>query len=133
MKIKKNFFWITGYIVLDLFCAGAGMGVPIFNIIFGFFVGLFLARRFSFKKTFKFALLTAGFTFLLMLLIWGRVGLFLLNPAFDFANFGIPQILYAPLSSFIGWLVLMIFISPFLQLLTTVFAAYWVFMQSEIS
>jgi hypothetical protein len=34
------------------------------------------------------------------------------------------MILYDPKASFIGWLVPMIFISPFLQLLTTVFGSY---------
>ncbi|OGJ72673.1 hypothetical protein A2454_02600 [Candidatus Peribacteria bacterium RIFOXYC2_FULL_55_14] len=39
-------------------------------------------------------------------------------------QFGHPFILYDPEASFIGWLVLMIILSPFLQLLTTIFAAY---------
>jgi len=34
------------------------------------------------------------------------------------------MILYEPKASFIAWLVLMIFISPFLQLLATVFGGY---------
>ena len=37
---------------------------------------------------------------------------------------GHPFILYDPKISFIGWLVLMMFISPFLQLLTTIFGSY---------
>ena len=32
----------------------------------------------------------------------------LFDPTADLANFGIPQLLYEPLASFIGWLVLMI-------------------------
>ena len=34
------------------------------------------------------------------------------------------MILYEPLASFIGWQVLMVLISPFLQLLTTLFGSY---------
>jgi hypothetical protein len=48
----------------------------------------------------------------------------LLDSATDYENLGIPMILYEPKISFIGWLVLMIAISPFLQLLTTVFTSY---------
>jgi hypothetical protein len=59
-----------------------------------------------------------------MAVLWGPVTTMLFDPAADLANFGIPMILYEPLPSFIAWLVLMIFISPFLQLLTTLFASY---------
>jgi hypothetical protein len=56
--------------------------------------------------------------------IWGRTIPMLFDPTADFQNFGHPFILYDPKLSFIGWLVLMIFISPFLQLLTTIFGSY---------
>jgi len=46
------------------------------------------------------------------------------NPNVNFANLGIPLILYDPKISFIGWIILMVFISPFLQLFTTVFASH---------
>ncbi len=46
------------------------------------------------------------------------------DPAADLANFGIPPILYEPRASFIGWLVLMIAISPVLQLLTTLLGSH---------
>jgi hypothetical protein len=59
-----------------------------------------------------------------MAVIWGMTSPMLFDPNSDFENFGHPFILYDPKLSFIGWLVLMIFISPFLQLLTTVFGAY---------
>jgi hypothetical protein len=48
----------------------------------------------------------------------------LYGPEADLANFGIPQILFEPRLSLIAWLLLMIAISPFLQLLTTVFAGH---------
>ena len=65
-----------------------------------------------------------------MLIIWGPISTMLLNPYADFANFGIPMILYDPKISFIGWIILMVFISPFLQLLTTVFTAQLTLWQS---
>jgi len=34
-----------------------------------------------------------------------------------------PLLLFEPLTSFIGWIVLMVLISPFLQLLMTVFGS----------
>jgi hypothetical protein len=48
----------------------------------------------------------------------------LFDPGADLANFGIPLILYEPRASFIGWLVLMIVISPVLQLLTTLLGSH---------
>jgi hypothetical protein len=73
-----------------------------------------------------------------MTLIWGNTARMLLDPAADFANFGIPLILYEPKVSFVGWLVLMIFISPFLQLLTTLFASHvttlvWLMRNPQVS
>jgi hypothetical protein len=56
----------------------------------------------------------------------------LFDRAADLANFGIPMILYEPRASFIGWLLLMIFVSPFLQFLMTLFGAHlalWVWLE----
>jgi len=61
---------------------------------------------------------------MLMLGIWGRTIPMLFEPHSDFANFGHPMILFDPRLSFIGWLVLMIIISPFLQLMTSIFSAF---------
>lgn len=121
------------FIILDLFCVGMGMGVPFFCILFGFLVGWYAARRVTtvtekrkdiFKKVFLYAVITSLFTFVVMYIIWGPMISMLFDPASDFKIFGIPMILYDPKISFVGWLVLMIFISPFLQLLTTIFASY---------
>lgn len=57
-------------------------------------------------------------------MVWGSVSTMLMNPNANFTNFGIPMILFDPEISFIGWIILMIFISPFLQLITTVFTAH---------
>jgi hypothetical protein len=110
-----------------------GMGVPIFCILFGFVVGWFLVRyvtattvgmRRVLTKVLLYGAVTAAYTCLLMALIWGGSVSMLFDAGADFVNFGMPLILYEPKISFIGWLVLMIGISPFLQLLATVFGAY---------
>jgi hypothetical protein len=124
---------ITAYILIDLICAGAGMGVPFFCILLGFPLGWYIARRefistghspLTNSRILKLSLLAASFTFLIMLVIWGSAIALHFDQKFDFKNFGHPFILYDPKISFYGWLVLMIIISPCLQLLTTVFAAF---------
>ncbi|MCX6233104.1 MAG: hypothetical protein NT175_00040 [Bacteroidetes bacterium] len=121
------------YIIIDILCAGAGMGVPIFCILFGFLTGwgiirILLLRTNDFneilKKSIKYGIITTLITFLLMLIIWGIAIMLFFNQNYDFKNFGHPLILYDPKLSFIGWLVLMILISPLLQLLTTIFSFY---------
>ena len=118
---------------LDIVCTGLGMGVPIFCILFGLPVGWYIARRIIplpfdvrqvLSKVLLDAAITSGFTLVIMALLWGPSIVMLFDPTADLASFGIPLILYQPLASFIGWLVLMIVISPFLQLLMTLFAAY---------
>jgi hypothetical protein len=121
------------YVVLDTICVGMGMGVPIFCILFGFVVGWYIARyvtattvdmRRVLTKALLYAAVTAAYTFLLMAAVWGGNISMLFDAGADFANFGMPLILYEPKASFIGWLVLMIWISTFLQLLATMFGAY---------
>jgi hypothetical protein len=121
------------FVVLDLLCVGMGMGVPICCIALGFPVGWYIAARAlrsnpdlrqALRNVLVQALATSGVTLALMAVLWGPVTTMLFDPNADLANFGIPMILYEPLPSFIGWLTLMIFISPFLQLLTTLFTAY---------
>jgi len=135
MKFFKLKSWIAFpvFVILDLICVGAGMGVPFFCIVLGFPVGWYIARRQllsegelsdKLRRIFQVALATSLFTFAVMAILWGRTVSMLFDPASDFANFGIPMILYDPKANFAGWLILMIFISPFLQLLATTFAAY---------
>ena len=118
------------YALLDTACAGAGMGVPFFCILLGFPAGGYIARlvtqenaplRPMLRKALRYAILCSLFTVALMAAIWGMTVPMLFNPSADLANFGIPMILYEPRASFIGWLVLMIIVSPVLQLLATVF------------
>lgn len=121
------------YIVADVVCVGMGMGVPIFCIGFGFFVGWYVAMRAiratsNVRQVLRTVLVhgvaTSVVTFMGMALLWGPTIQLLSDPGYDFANFGIPLILFDPRLSFVGWLALMIFVSPFLQLLTTVFSSY---------
>ena len=118
---------------LDIVCVGAGMGVPIFCILLGLPVGWYIARRIAVRycntrrmlsKMLLGAVLTSVFTFVGMALLWGPWSVMLLDPAADLGKLGAPLILYEPAASFIGWLVLMIVISPFLQLLMTLFGSH---------
>ena len=120
------------FVVLDIICIGMGMGVPIFCILFGFLIGWFSVKyitttttevRQVFRKVLLYALATSAVTLLGMIAIWGFVT-YLYGPGKDLANAGIPMILYEPLASFIGWIVLMVVISPFLQFLTTLFGSH---------
>ena len=130
-KINKKAFFVV-YILLDTFFVGIGMGIPLFCILFGFPVGWFIAKRLRtteqnleiiLSKILKYGIVSSIFTFILMIIIWGPISTMILDPNANIANFGIPMILYDPKISFIGWIILMIFISPFLQMLTTVFTA----------
>ena len=115
------------------------MGVPIFCILLGFPSGWYIARRATasteelyqkYCKIFKFSLLAAIFTFIIMVIVWA-VLLINIDSSSDIQNFGHPYILYDPITSFIGWLILMIIISPFLQLLTAIFAALITVIRNE--
>lgn len=130
-NLNKKFTFLI-YIILDTLLVGIGMGVPIFPILMGFPVGWYITRRLTLSERnlhdllsdiLKYSLYTSLITFLWMVIIWGSVATMLMNPHADFANFGIPMILFDPKISFIGWISLMIFISPFLQLVTTIFTA----------
>ena len=122
------------YVFLDIICIGMGMGVPFFCILFGLPVGWYIVKRLTaepaemltvFRKTLLYAAIAAAVTCLGMILIWGTLCVVTLsNPATDFVETGVPMILYEPKASFIGWIVLMIIISPGLQLLTTLFASH---------
>ncbi len=121
------------YIIIDTVCIGMGMGVPIFCILFGFIAGWLAVRYITaterdmarvLRKALIYGFIGSAFTFLAMLALWGPFASYLFDPTKDLANTGIPMILFEPLASFIGWIVLMVLISPFLQLLTILFSAY---------
>ncbi|HUV94811.1 MAG TPA: hypothetical protein VMX14_08295 [Anaerolineae bacterium] len=124
---------VAAFVVANLVFVGMGMGVPIFCIVFGFFVGWYIVKRVSLdeadvvvvlQRTSIYSLVVPASTLVLMLVMWGPTVKMLFDPAADLANFGTPLILYEPKASFVGWLVLMIFISPFLQLLTSLFSSH---------
>jgi hypothetical protein len=132
LKLKPGWVLLL-FLVLDTLCVGMGMGVPIFCILFGFPVGWLIAGLVTsqtqvmqavLSRVLLYALVASAFTFLVMVIIWGPVSTMLLDPSADLANFGIPMILYGPRASFIGWLVLMMIVSPFLQLLMMLFGAH---------
>ncbi len=126
--------WAVGlFVLLDIICIGMGMGVPIFCIMLGVFVGWYIVRsiiakttdmREVFRRIFLYAIVAAAVTMLGMAAIWGPFALQLFDPNQDLADTGIPMILFEPLPSFIGWIMLMIVISPTLQFLTTLFGAH---------
>lgn len=130
---KRKITQILILIILETLCTGIGMGVPILNILLGFPLGWYITRRVSLEKKdntnrhmriLVYSLYAASLTFIFMAVLWGPTVSLLFDPVADFENFGHPFILFDPKLSFIGWLVLMIFISPFLRLLTTIFAAF---------
>lgn len=121
------------FALLDIFCVGFGMGVPLACILFGLPVGWYCARRVLIRTSpvgqmlgeiLKCAVITSVFTGILMCLIWGPSTKMLFDPQADLANYGIPLILYEPTASFIGWMVLMILLSPFFQFLMTLFGSH---------
>jgi hypothetical protein len=110
-----------------------GMGVPIFNILFGFAVGWYVVRAVEARtqrledillKLLPLAVATTAYTFLVMAVLWGQWTVILFDPSTDYANLGIPLILFDPKASFIGWQVLMILISPLLQVMSTLFGSH---------
>lgn len=129
---RKNLWFYILFAVLDLIAVGAGMGVPIFAILLGFAIGWvapivykeLLPETLSIlRRSLVVALLYSALTMILMLAIWSPSLAKLWDPTFDVANYGIPMILYEPRASFIGWMVLMILISPVLQFLVIVSVA----------
>ena len=142
MRAPGTARYVLAYLAADTLCVGAGMGVPIFAILLGFVVGWLLPRvgapagspgHPTRRAILRAAFLASFYTFLLMLIIWGPTIPILWDREADLANFGIPMILYEAKASFIGWEVLMIAISPFLQLLAIVFGADVRLMRSEAS
>jgi hypothetical protein len=121
------------YVLADVVCAGVGMGVPVLCIALGFAVGWYVTRAAMARSgglesivrvILPAALATAAWTFALMAALWGPWLVVLFEPDTDYANLGIPPILFEPKASYIGWQVLMILVSPVLQLLATVFGAH---------
>ena len=129
---SKNWFWITLFLAGEIITVGMGMGLPVITILFGFLVGLFLLGLIKspaeiipqyLGSLMKTALITSGLSMMILAVIWLPTLKWLFDPTPDLANFGIPMILYTPRASFIGWIILMVLISPFLQFLMTLFGS----------
>ena len=123
---------IAIFLFLELLSTAMGMGVPFFTILFGFLVGLFIPRIIRTDSELspqylalllRAALISSTVTLMIMALIWLPTLKWLFDPAHDLSNFGIPMILYTPRASFIGWIILMVLISPFIQFLLTLFGS----------
>jgi prolipoprotein diacylglyceryltransferase len=119
------------FILLDVACVALGVGVPVFSVLFGFPVGWYIAEktlhdrtRNVFTRILYRSFMTSAITFLIMAVVWKDMIPLIHNPGTDYRNFGHPLFLYDPRLSFIGWVILMIVVSPFLQMLTTVFASF---------
>ncbi|MCJ7734095.1 MAG: hypothetical protein MUP11_06065 [Anaerolineales bacterium] len=117
------------FVILDLLSIGMGMGVPFFTILLGFPAGWLLPQYFGLpaeisKDSLKTLLKAAGITSAVSMLVLGLIWLpslsWLFEPGRDLAQFGMPLILFEPLASFIGWIALIVLVSPFLQFLMTV-------------
>ena len=130
--ISKKPFQIAIFLFLELISIAMGMGVPFFTILFGFLVGLLIPRIIQIDSelspqylasTLRTAIITSTATLMIMALIWLPTLKWLFDSTLDLSNFGIPMILYSPRASFIGWLILMVLISPFLQFLMTLFGS----------
>lgn len=129
------------YAVASVICCGIGMGIPVLNILLGFPAGWLAAEREFLSagrggvmgRILVQSLVAAAFTMALMCIVWGFMVRMAFDPAADLKNFGIPMILYSPKPSFVGWFVLMVVISPALQLLVMVFTAFLVMVRRERS
>lgn len=125
--------------LLDVFAIGLGMGVPVFALVLGAGVGWWLIRRgpqvlpeampspqgpsmprAALQTLLAQAAALAVVSFVVLLAVWGPSIPLAFDPEFDTAGLGIPLILYTPHASMIGWLVLMIVVSPLLQFMATV-------------
>lgn len=126
--------WVLAlFVSTDLVAFAMGMGVPIFCVLLGFLVGCYIGFRLALQSLPLRSLLermllwsaaSSGVTCVFTLLLWGPLVLKLRGSDADLANFGIPLILYHPRARFIGWLALMIALSPVLQFLVTLFGAH---------
>ena len=130
--LNKRTRQIILYVFLDVISIAMGMGVPFFTILLGFLVGLFIPTNLIdspvLSKNLLRSILKASFfissiSFVLLAILWLPSLSWLFDSTRNLANFGIPMILYTPLASFIGWIVLMVVISPFLQYLLAVFGS----------
>ena len=130
--LRKRSGQIIIYILLDLLSITMGMGVPFFTILLGFPIGFLIPTIIAdypkltpafLRSILRISLIASMISFLLLAAIWLPSLSWMFDPSRDLADYGMPMILYAPLASFIGWIVLMVVISPFLQFLMALFGS----------
>lgn len=129
--------------LLDVFAIGLGMGVPVFAIALGFPVGWWFASRqlqmhpqaepelhraipASLIRTLLVQSATVTLvTFLLLTVVWGPQLPAAFDPSVQAREWGIPLLLFTSQASKIGWMVLMLLVSPALQFMALVTAGTW--------
>ncbi len=120
------------FCIIDIVFVGMGMGIPIVPIILGVVLGWFIPKIIMkeneelsqlIKRSLYSSIIASIVTMIMMIIIWGPISMMLFDKNADIENFGIPLILFEPTASFIGWITLMIIISPVLQMLTTLFGS----------
>jgi hypothetical protein len=130
--LRKRQGQLIAFVLLDVVSVGMGMGVPFFTILLGFPVGLFIPAIPAYhtelsprllRSIIRISLVISGVTFIILAVLWLPSLSWLFDPARDLSNYGIPMILYEPKASFIGWMVLMVAVSPFLQFLMALFGS----------
>ena len=110
----------------DIISTFLGMGVPIVNILIGVPLGWFYVNkskgdiRRRLKGLVNIALLASFITFLIMCVIWIPQLRILWVEGYDLKEFGHPLWLYDPFISFIGFIILMVIVSPVLQFLCVI-------------
>lgn len=113
-----------------VFLIGAGMGVPVFAVLYGIPVGWWLGRRLAAGPDVRAALRSlvlsaaglTGVSLLVLAFIWGPHVYLAFDPEVDAVAFGIPLILYGSQASMAGWFVLMLVVAPLGQFALTVAA-----------
>lgn len=119
--------------LVDVFAIGLGMGVPVLAILFGFVVGWWVARsalaalppdadvpRATLHSLTLSAVGLAAVSFVVLVVVWGPSAPIAFDATIDAAEWGIPLILYTSQASKVGWLVLMVVVSPVLQFMAVV-------------
>lgn len=129
--------------LLDVFSIGFGMGVPVFTIALGFPVGWYLAGArmkalrdeaepeavdavpvASLKTLLTQAAALTLVTFVVLAVIWAPQLPIVFDSSQQAREWGIPLILYTSQASKIGWMVLMLAISPLAQFMAVLMGAY---------
>lgn len=138
MDTLRKPFWrthLTTIVVglLDVFSIGLGMGVPVLAIPFGLGVGWwFVGRpvpasvveddpvRIRTRGLVTAAAALAAVSLVVLLVVWGMSIGIAFDPDMTASEWGIPLILYTSQASKIGWLLLMLVVSPALQFMAVV-------------